>query len=55
MAHFAQIGMDNIVLRVDVVRDEDILDGNGNESEEIGIKHQKLLDGYDLDVFCMEL
>ena len=45
MAHFAQIGMDNIVLRVDVVRDEDILDGNGNESEEIGIKHQKSVYG----------
>ncbi len=36
MAHFAQIGMDNVVLRVDVVRNEDILDENGNESEEIG-------------------
>jgi hypothetical protein len=45
MAHFAQIGYDNKVLRVDVVRNEDILDANGNESEEIGIQFLKSVHG----------
>lgn len=45
MAHFAQIGYDNKVLRVDVVRNEDILDENGNESEEIGIQFLKSVHG----------
>ena len=45
MAHFAQIGMDNVVLRVDVVRNEDILDENGNESEEMGIQYLKSVHG----------
>lgn len=45
MAHFAQIGYDNQVLRVDVVRNEDILDENGNESEEIGIQFLKSVHG----------
>lgn len=46
MAHFAQIGYENEVLRVDVVRNEDILDGNGNESEEVGIQFLKLVHGH---------
>ena len=45
MAHFAQIGIDNVVLRVDVVRNEDILDENGNESEEMGIQYLKSVHG----------
>jgi hypothetical protein len=45
MAHFAQIGYDNKVLRVSVVRNEDILDGNGNESEEVGIQFLKSVHG----------
>lgn len=45
MAHFAQIGYDNKVLRVDTVRNEDILDGNGNESEEVGIQFLKSVHG----------
>jgi len=45
MAHFAQIGIDNVVLRVSSVRDEDILDENGNESEEIGIQYLKSVHG----------
>lgn len=45
MAHFAQIGYDNKVLRVSVVRNEDILDANGNESEEIGIQFLKSVHG----------
>lgn len=36
MAHFAEIGLDNIVLRVIVVSNSDCLDSEGNEVEEIG-------------------
>jgi len=36
MAHFAEIDNNGIVLRVIVVNNSDILDANGNESEEIG-------------------
>ena len=46
MAHFAQIGYENEVLRVSVVRNEDILDGNGNESEEVGIQFLKSVHGH---------
>ena len=46
MAHFAQIGYENNVLRVSVVRNEDILDGNGNESEEVGIQFLKSVHGH---------
>jgi len=46
MAHFAQIGYDNQVLRVSVVRNEDILDANGNESEEVGIQFLKSVHGH---------
>ena len=46
MAHFAQIGYDNKVLHVSVVRNEDILDGNGNESEEVGIQFLKSVHGH---------
>jgi hypothetical protein len=36
MAHFAELDSDNIVTRVIVVSNDDILDENGDESEEIG-------------------
>ena len=36
MAHFAELGEDNIVLRVIVVHDNDCKDENGNESESVG-------------------
>jgi hypothetical protein len=36
MAHFAEIDGNNIVLRVIVVSNNDILDQNGNESEQLG-------------------
>ena len=36
MAHFADLGEDNIVLRVIVVHDNDCKDENGNESEAVG-------------------
>jgi hypothetical protein len=37
MAHFAKLDNDNTVLQVIVVDNNDILDENGNESEEVGI------------------
>jgi hypothetical protein len=37
MAHFAELDNDNNVIRVIVVDNNDILDENGNESEEVGI------------------
>ena len=37
MAHFAELDNDYNVVRVIVVDNNDILDKNGNESEEIGI------------------
>jgi hypothetical protein len=36
MAHFAEIGEDNIVLRVIVVANNELLDENGDESEAVG-------------------
>jgi len=38
MAHFAELDQDNTVINVFVVNNDDILDENGNESEEIGIQ-----------------
>ena len=37
MAHFAEIGTDNIVTNVIVVNNEDILDENNVEQEALGI------------------
>lgn len=37
MAHFAEIGLDNVVLRVVVVHNNELLDENGNEQEANGI------------------
>lgn len=37
MAHFAEIGLNNIVERVIVVHNNELLDENGIESEQIGI------------------
>jgi hypothetical protein len=45
MAHFAHLDYEDNVLRVSVVRNEDILDGDGNESEEIGIKFLQSIHG----------
>jgi hypothetical protein len=38
MAHFAEIGLNNTVLRVIVVSNDDCKDQHGNESEVIGAK-----------------
>jgi hypothetical protein len=45
MAHFAELNENNIVLRVIVVRNEDILNSDGNESEKIGINYCRNLFG----------
>ena len=47
MAHFAEIdsNLDNVVLRVLVIGNEDILDENGEESEALGIAFCKSLFG----------
>jgi predicted component of viral defense system (DUF524 family) len=38
MAHFAQLDQNNTVVNVVVVDNNDILDENGNESEQLGIE-----------------
>jgi|TARA_B100000745_G_C20044760_1_gene356127 hypothetical protein len=43
MAHFAELDSNNIVLRIVVISNNDILDGDGNESEAVG------------SAFCQEL
>jgi hypothetical protein len=45
MAHFAELDGSGEVLRVLVIADEDILDGNGDESEAVGIAFCKGLFG----------
>ena len=45
MAHFAELDSNNTVLRVIVVNNNDILDSNGQESEEVGINFCKGLFG----------
>lgn len=38
MAHFAELDENNIVLRVITIRNEDIIDENGQESEALGVE-----------------
>lgn len=45
MAHFAELDQNNIVIRVIVIDNKDVLDSNGNESESIGIEFCKRLLG----------
>ena len=45
MAHFAEIGLNNVVERVIVVNDNELLDENGNEVEQKGIDFCKSLFG----------
>ena len=49
MAHFAQLGDDNIVLRTIVVNNDKILDENGDEQESLGIAHCQKMFGSDTD------
>jgi hypothetical protein len=46
MAHFAELDENNIVLRVLVVNNTDIVDENGNESEQVGITFLKNIFGH---------
>jgi hypothetical protein len=45
MAHFARIDENNLVIHVSVVDNNNILDENGNESEEVGITYLKNIHG----------
>jgi hypothetical protein len=46
MAHFTQLDGNNVVLQVIVVNNSDCVDGNGNESEAVGVAFcQSLLGG----------
>ena len=48
MAHFAEIGKGNEILRVVVVNNNDMLDSNGVEQEYLGSAFcKKLLGGFD--------
>ena len=47
MAHFAQLGENNVVLQVIVISNNDIKDEQGNESEQVGIDFCKSLFGKD--------
>ena len=51
MAHFAEIdsNLDNVVLRVLVIGNDDILDENGEESEALGITYCKSLFGEETE------
>ena len=38
MAHFAELDSNNVVTRVIVVANQDVLDSNGNEDESVGVE-----------------
>ena len=47
MAHFAQLDNNNKVIQIVVIGNNDVLDQNGNESENVGIQFCKTLFGQD--------
>ena len=47
MAHFAKIGLNNIVTEVLVVANRETMDAQGNEQESIGIEFLKTLTGHE--------
>lgn len=47
MAHFAKIGLNNIVIEVLVVANRETMDSNGVEHEAIGIEFLKTLTGHE--------
>ena len=47
MAHFAKLGIDNVVLEVLVVNNVDCMTPQGEEREEIGIEFLKKLTGHE--------
>lgn len=48
MAHFAKIGIDNVVLEVLVVNNIDCMTPQGEEKEEIGVEFLKNLTGHEV-------
>lgn len=48
MAHFAKLGIDNIVLEVLVVNNVDCMTPQGEEREEIGVEFLKKLTGHEV-------
>jgi hypothetical protein len=48
MAHFAKLGIDNIVLEVLVVNNVDTMTPQGEEREDIGIEFLKKLTGHEV-------
>lgn len=47
MAHFAELDENNIVLRVLVVDNDDIVDENGDEQEQLGISFLRNMFGFN--------
>jgi hypothetical protein len=47
MAHFAKIGLNNLVTDVLVVANRETMDAQGNEQESIGIEFLKTLTGHE--------
>jgi hypothetical protein len=47
MAHFAKIGLNNIVTEVLVVANRETMDAQGNEQESVGIEFLKTLTGHE--------
>jgi hypothetical protein len=47
MAGFAQLNENNVIIDIVVISDDDILDDNGNLSEELGVERIKSLLGQD--------
>ena len=47
MAHFAELDENNIVLRVLVVGNDDIVDENGDEQEQLGISFLRNIFGFN--------
>jgi len=47
MAHFAQLDDNNVVINVLVINDEDCVDGDGNESEAVGVAFCQSIMGAD--------
>ena len=53
MAHFARLDSNNVITRVHVVDNNWVLDGDGNESEAVGIQYlQNLYNTTDTFVQC---
>jgi hypothetical protein len=52
MAHFAKIGLNNIVLTVTKIDNFDIMDEDGVEQESIGVEFLKRMTGHETWVKC---